>query len=314
MKEIIDVAHENGAGAVAHGATGKGNDQVRFDFTVFSLASSLKIIAPWRDAKFRRLIPGRKEAIAYAREHNIPVVATQDKPWSSDPNIGHISHEAGVLEDPWKSAPDDLFEMIRPSWLAGPCPDHRASYETVIHFEKGLPVAVNCMQQDSIMLLKILNALGAARGIGIVDMVEDRYLGMKSRGVYEAPGMTLLYAAHMALARLCLDKEDIHDMLHAAIDYGRLVYEGKWFSDRKKNFDVRVDAWNENITGNVRLHIYCGGFRIAGCNSPHSLYSEETATMEGGGDFNQSDATGFINISGLSLKAQAKRKLKKENP
>ncbi|OGZ58141.1 MAG: hypothetical protein A3B96_02710 [Candidatus Spechtbacteria bacterium RIFCSPHIGHO2_02_FULL_43_15b] len=325
-KKVIDVAKERGAVAVAHGATGKGNDQVRFELAVCSIDDSLMVIAPWRDKQFRKAIPGRKEAIEYASKNNIPISNTQSKPWSTDKNIGHTSHEAGRLEDPWQSPPDDIFEMSYCPWIKEEYLDislifkdgevsgvrsqnNKDSVEIIISFEDGFPVCVNYFGNDDLTIIKTLNACAGARGIGVIDTVEDRIVGMKARGVYEAPGMTLLYAAHLALLKLCLSKEDLHHLLHASIDYGRLVYEGRWFSDEKESMDSIIDTWNKKVTGDVRLLLHKGGFRIAGRRSPYSLYSEGLATMEGGEEFfNQDDASGFLKISGIEAKIQAKRR------
>jgi len=283
MKEIIDVAHEYDAGAVAHGATAKGNDQVRFDFTVFALDNSLEIIAPWRDAEFIKLVPGRKEAIDYARKYHIHIAATADKPWSSDKNIGHVSHEAGILEDPWQTPPDDLFEVINPPWnLHG-----SGLTEIVVSFEAGVPVAVNGMQHNILMIMRVLNAIADSKGIGLYDIVEDRILGMKSRGVYEAPGMTLLYGTYRALQQICLDKEDVHKSLHLGIDYGRDIYEGYWYNSnpKKKRYDRLIKKWREVITGKVRMRLFRGNFLVIGRSSPNSLYSQKAATMEKDDDY-----------------------------
>lgn len=337
MQKVIEVAHEHGAGAVAHGATGKGNDQVRFKFTADALDSSLKVIAPWSDPspefqEFRKFIPGRKEAIEYAKQYGIPVTATVDKSWSTDRNILHISHESGTLEDPYKTPPDEIFEIVTPPWIAqrtmsinmimvdgkityAHSDNYKDSEEVIIGFENGFPISVNlisynCGVMNSVMMMNVLNALGGAHGIGIIDIVEDRFTGMKSRGVYEAPGMTLLYVAHLALAKLCLGGDDLEDMLRMAVDYGRMVYEGKWFTDRKKSMDARVEEWNKKITGKVRLRLGRGGLWVVGRSSPYSLYSEAIATMEAGGNYDQADAHGFMNVSGLPIRVQAERRKK----
>lgn len=340
MQKVIEAAHEYGAGAVAHGATGKGNDQVRFKLTVDALDSSLEVIAPWSDPRpefqeFRNLIPGRKEAVEYAEKHGIPVTATVEKPWSTDRNILHVSHEAGkILEDPYAPPPDELFELVTPPWtmkrsrtlhfteVDGKIQDarsdnHKDSEELTISFENGYPVAINFIRYDGgvmnpAVMINFLNSYGGKHGIGIVDMIEERTTGMKCRCVYEAPGMTLLYEAHRALAELCLAGDELEDMLKMSIDYGRMVYEGKWFTDRKESMDARVEKWNEKITGKVRLRLCHGGLWVVGRNSPHSLYREQIATMEAGGSYGQSDAHGFMNVAGLPTRVQAERRRKLE--
>jgi len=283
MKEVVGVAHDYGAGAVAHGATAKGNDQVRFDFTVFALDNNLEIIAPWRDTKFVKLIPGRKEAIEYARCYHIHIAATAASPWSSDKNIGHASHEAGILENPWQAPPDDLFELVNLPWkLQG-----TACTDIIVAFEKGVPVAVNGTRNDALTIMRWLNAVASSKGIGLYDIVEDRILGMKSRGVYEAPGMTLLYGAYRALQQICLDKEDIHKSLHLGIDYGRDIYEGWWYSNfpKKKRHNRIIKKWREAINGKVRMRLFRGNFLVIGRSSPNSLYSEQAGTMERDDDY-----------------------------
>jgi len=332
MEKVVEVAREYGAGAVAHGATGKGNDQVRFKLAAVALDSSLEVIAPWSDPRpefqeFRRLIPGRKEAIEYAKAHDIPVTATIDKPWSTDRNILHISHESGILEDPYQPPPDEIFEIVKPPWrversesvtvirvngkiIGVQSPNYQDSDEIIVGFERGYPTAVNLAQHDPASLLKRLNALGGAHGIGITDTVEDRITGMKCRCVYEAPGMTILYAAHLALAKICLSGDELEDMLKMSIDYGRMIYEGQWFSDRKKSMDARVEEWNRKITGKVRLRLSRGGLWVVGRSSPYSLYRGDIATMEAGGSYAQSDAHGFMNILGWPRRIEAERNKK----
>ena len=301
IEAVVDVAKAEGAACIAHGATGKGNDQCRFELTAYALIPGAKIIAPWRDPEFRALIPGRKEAIAYAAKHGIPVQASAKKPWSTDPNLQHRSHEAGELEDPWRAPRDEMFQLITPPAKA---PDKVETVE--VEFERGFPVAVNGKPLKPVELLQCLNEIGGRNGVGLVDMVENRFVGMKSRGVYEAPGATVLYEAHRDLEGLTMDREvmRIRDLLMPK--YAELVYYGFWVSPAKEALDAFIEKAQENVTGTVRLDLYKGGVRPTGRRSPVSLYDESIATMEGGGSYNQDDATGFLRIQGLPTRVQAR--------
>lgn len=294
-KRLVEIAEKEGADAIAHGATGKGNDQVRFELTVKALAPHLTIVAPWRLWDIR----SREDAIAYAQKHNIPV-ATSNKTYSMDRNIWHLSHEGSDLENPWNAPKDEMYLVSKAPEQA---PD-KATYVTV-DFEKGIPVAVDGVKMDSVALLTKLNELGAANGVGITDIVENRLVGMKSRGVYENPGGAILYYAHRELEYLCLDRAMLHYKEGVAIRYGELVYDGMWFSQLREALDAFVKQTQETVTGTVRVKLYKGNIMSAGAKSPYSLYSEEFVTFERDEVYNQADAEGFINLFGLPLKVRA---------
>ena len=287
-KALVEIAKKEGADAIAHGATGKGNDQVRFELTVKALAPELKIIAPWRE-----------DAIAYAEKHNIPV-AKGNKVYSMDRNIWHLSHEGSDLEDPW-NAPKDSVYLVTKSPEAAP---DVATYVEV-EFEKGTPVAVDGVKMGAVELMVKLNELGAANGIGITDIVENRLVGMKSRGIYENPGGAILYYAHRELEYLTLDRALYHYKEQVAIRYGELVYDGMWFSQLREALDAFVNTTQQTVTGTVRLKLYKGNIMSAGSKSPYSLYSQEFVTFEEDEVYNQADAEGFINLFGLPLKVRA---------
>ena len=292
---MVAIAEKEGADAIAHGATGKGNDQVRFELTIKALAPQLKIIAPWREWEIR----SREDALAYAAAHNVPV-ATSNKTYSMDRNIWHLSHEGADLEDPWNAPKNEMLLVTKAPEAA---PD-KAEYVTV-DFEKGLPVAVNGEKLASVELLTKLNEIGAANGIGITDITENRLVGMKSRGVYENPGGAILYYAHRELEYLCLDRQTMHYKEGVAIRYGELVYDGMWFTPLREALAAFVDSTQETVTGTVRLKLYKGNIMAAGAKSPYSLYSKEFVTFERDEVYNQADATGFINLFGLPLKVRA---------
>ncbi|MBE3587060.1 MAG: argininosuccinate synthase [Thermoanaerobacteraceae bacterium] len=295
-KKLVEVAEKEGAEAVAHGATGKGNDQVRFELSVKALNPDLKIIAPWREWDIR----SREDAIDYARARGIPVPVTKERPYSMDRNIWHLSHEGGDLEDPAKEPPDDVLLLTTPPEKA---PDEPAYVE--IYFEKGTPRKINGEELDPVSLVEKLNALGGANGIGIVDMVENRLVGMKSRGVYETPGGTILYLAHRELELLTLDRITLHFKEVVAARYAELVYDGVWFSPLREALDAFVDVTQRTVTGTVRLKLYKGNCTPAGVTSPYSLYDPELATFGRDEIYNQADAAGFINLFGLPLKVRA---------
>ncbi|HEY58724.1 MAG TPA: argininosuccinate synthase [Anaerolineae bacterium] len=299
-KYLVDVAHQVGADAVAHGATGKGNDQVRFELTVMALDPRLKVIAPWREWVIR----SREDAIAYAQAHNIPVTATTKTIYSRDHNLWHISHEGGPLEDPWWE-PDESVFMLTASPLEAP---NEPEY-VEIEFETGTPVAVNGQKMAPAELVAYLNALGAKHGIGRVDMVENRLVGMKSRGIYETPGGTILLAAHRELESLVLDHATMQFKDLVALKYAELVYNGLWFSPLREALDAFVDATQGPVTGIVRLKLYKGNIIPAGRKSPFSLYREDFATFGQEDVYDQSDAEGFIHLFGLPLKVRALNKL-----
>ncbi|MBS3976407.1 MAG: argininosuccinate synthase [Syntrophomonadaceae bacterium] len=295
-KKLVEIALKEGAVAVSHGATGKGNDQVRFELTVKALAPHLKIIAPWREWQIR----SREDAIDYANERGIPISVTKARPYSMDRNIWHLSHEGGELEDPANEAPEDVYMIITPPEKAPENPTY-----VNIAFEQGVPVAVDGVQLAPVALLEKLNMIGAANGIGIVDMVENRLVGMKSRGVYECPGGTLLMNAHRELEALTLDRQTKHFKQEVAIKYAQLVYDGLWFTPLKEALDAFVNSTQKTVTGNVRLKLYKGNCTPAGVTSPYSLHNIDLATFSAEKVYNQKDAEGFINLFGLPLKARA---------
>lgn len=295
-KKLVEIAEKEGADAIAHGATGKGNDQVRFELTVKALAPHLQIIAPWRLWDIR----SREDAIDYAEKHNIPVPVTKKRPYSMDRNIWHLSHEGADLEHPWNAPQDDVYMVTTTPEKA---PD-KATY-VEIEFEKGTPVAVDGEKLDAVALLEKLNQLGAANAIGISDIVENRLVGMKSRGVYETPGGSILYYAHRELEYLCLDRATFHFKEQLAVRYAELVYDGMWFSPLRDALDAFVDSTQQSVTGLVRLKLYKGNIMSAGSKSPYSLYHEGFVTFGRDEVYNQKDAEGFINLFGLPLKVRA---------
>ncbi len=297
-KHMVAVAEKEGADAVAHGCTGKGNDQVRFELAFQALNPGLKVIAPWREDKWT--ITSREDALAYAHEHNIPVAITKKSIYSRDGNIWHISHEGGVLEDPWNEPEEEMFQFSVAPEAAPDTPVHLE-----IDFVKGVPVAIDGKALDPVDLLTYLNELGGAYGVGRIDMVENRLVGMKSRGVYETPGGTILYTAHQGLESICLDRETLHYKELVGHRYAELVYYGLWFTPLKEALDAFVAKTQERVTGTVRLKLYKGNCTVVGRKSPFSLYREDFATFGKDEVYNQSDATGFINLFGLPLKVKA---------
>ena len=298
-KRIVEIAKKEGADAICHGCTGKGNDQVRFELTIKAFAPELTIIAPWREWD----IKSREEEIEYAEKHNVPLKINRETNYSKDKNLWHLSHEGLDLEDPANEP-----QYNKPGFLElGVSPEQAPdtpSYVT-IHFEKGIPTAVDGKEMDGVALIEYLNKLGGENGIGLLDIVENRLVGMKSRGVYETPGGTILYKAHEVLETLTLDKLTAHKKRELAITFGELVYDGQWFSPLRKALSAFVTSTQEHVTGKVRLELYKGNLINAGVWSPYSLYREDIATFAAGGDYKQSDATGFISIYGLPTKVQA---------
>lgn len=294
-KKLVEIAKQEGADAIAHGATGKGNDQVRFELTIKALAPRMTIIAPWREWD----LGARSEEIAYAKAHGIPV-ATENKTYSMDRNIWHLSHEGSDLEDPWNAPKNSMFLISKAPEDAPDKPEF-----VTISFDKGNPVAVNGEKLGAVELLTKLNEIGARNGVGIADICENRLVGMKSRGVYENPGGALLYYAHRELEYLCLDRATYHYKESAAIRYAELVYDGLWFSQLREALQAFVDKTQECVTGEVRLKLYKGNIISAGAKSPYSLYSQEFVTFERDAVYDQADATGFINLFGLPLKVRA---------
>jgi len=306
-KALVDIALKEGADAIAHGATGKGNDQVRFELTIKALAPHIKIIAPWRDPRWP--IKSREDAINYAEKRGIPIPVKKSNSYSADRNIWHISHEGLDLEDPWNEPKDDLFVLLTPPSKAPDKPEY-----VEIEFEKGNPVGFNGKKMDAVSLMKKLNEAGGRNGVGIMDMVENRLVGMKSRGVYETPGGEILYYAHTELETLCLDRITLSFKQQVALRYAELVYDGLWFTPLREALDAFVNKTQETVTGVVRVKLYKGKVSSAGVKSPYSLYSEEFATFGRDAVYNQADATGFINLFGLPLKVRAllKEKNKKK--
>ncbi|MDA0766006.1 MAG: argininosuccinate synthase [Verrucomicrobia bacterium] len=329
-KGMVDIALKEGADAIAHGATGKGNDQVRFELSTASLAPDIKMIAPWRDARFRKQFPGRAEMIAYAEANKIPIKASMKKPYSMDRNLLHISYEAGAMEDPWYDATTEAdTDMYTLSVSPEAAPD-KPQYLQLL-FEKGNAIGFQCDDQEELMaalpdvsttigqngyslcspygIMRVLNTLGGKHGIGRIDLVENRFVGMKSRGVYETPGGTILLAAHQDLETLTMDREaqQIRDSLIPK--YAQLVYNGFWFAPEREAIQALVTETQKNVSGEVRVKLYKGNIMNAGRRSPLSLYNEHVATMEGGAEdaYNQDDATGFIALNALRLKATARQ-------
>lgn len=294
-KRLTEIALMEEADAICHGCTGKGNDQVRFELTVKAFAPEMEIIAPWRIWD----IKSREDAIEYAKKKGIEVPVTKERPYSMDGNIWHLSHEGGDLENPWNEPKDDLYLIITPPEKAPDTPTY-----VEIEFEKGIPVAVNGEKLGAVELLEKLNNLGAANGVGIDDIVENRLIGMKSRGVYETPGGTILYKAHQELEYLTLDRQTMHYKELVASKYTELVYDGMWFTTLREALDAFVDVTQETCTGTVRMKLYKGNCVVAGVKSDYSLYSEDLATFEES-DYNQGDSAGFINLFGLPIKTKA---------
>ena len=288
-KRQVEIALDEGADALVHGCTGKGNDQVRFELTFKAFAPHLRIISPWREWEIR----SRSEAIAYARARNIPVTPTAERIYSYDSNIWHVSHEGGILEDPRESPPEDVFELTLDPRS---CPD--GDSEITIDFENGIPVGLNGQRIPPIQLLEDLNEIGGTNGIGRVDIVENRVVGMKSRGVYETPGGTLVMAAHRELESLCLDRQTRHQKDILSITYAQLVYDGYWFTPIREALDAFFAKTQEFVTGSVTLSLYRGTLSVKSRTSPHSLYQADIASFDTG-NYNHHDAEGFINLLGL---------------
>jgi len=295
-KRMVEIAELEGADAVSHGATGKGNDQVRFELTVMALNPKLKIIAPWREWHIR----SREDALKYCAEHNVPVTATIKSIYSRDRNLWHLSHEGGILEDPWQE-PEEVMYQLSVSPEAAP---DVAEY-VEIHFEQGVPKRVNGVAMGPIDILSTLNTIGARHGVGRIDLVENRLVGMKSHGVYETPGGTLLYRAHEGLEQICLDKQSLQYKQMIALKYAELTYNGQWFTPIREALDAFVAVTQRNVTGDVRLKLYKGNIMLVGRKSPHSLYREDYATFGEEDVYNQKDAEGFIKLFGLPMKVSA---------
>ena len=298
-KKLVEVAEKEGADAIAHGATGKGNDQVRFELTVKALAPQMKLIAPWRMWDLK----SREDELKYAEAHHVPIDYQSEEnpyPYSMDWNIWHLSHEGDDLENP-ANAPKDMVYMVTKTPEQAP---DKAEYVT-IDFEKGIPVAVNGEKMDAVALITALNEIGARNGVGIVDIVENRLVGMKSRGIYENPGGAILMYAHRELEYLCLDRDTFHYKETVANKFAELVYDGKWFSPLREALSAFVDETQQTVTGQIKLKLYKGNIISAGSTSPYSLYNEEFVTFGEDDVYNQKDAEGFINLFGLPLQMRA---------
>ena len=292
----VALAQRVGAQALAHGCTGKGNDQVRFELTYAALGPDLQIIAPWREWKFQ----SREDLIAYVKAKGVPVQATAEKPYSTDRNLWHCSHEGGILEDPSQEAPEHIFVMTKNPLEA---PDEPVVVD--IGFEEGNPVSVDAVPLGPVKLLEQLNEIAGEHGVGRADVVEDRLVGMKSRGVYETPGGTLLYAAHRELEQMVLDRRTLRLKDEVALRYADLVYDGRWWTPEREAIDALVTATQKNVTGNVRLKLYKGSITVAGRESPHALYQPSYATFGKDNVYKQKDAEGFIRLYGLATRIAA---------
>jgi argininosuccinate synthase len=303
-KHQVEVAHVEGATAVAHGATGKGNDQVRFELTYMALDPSLKIVAPWKDPKFT--LTSREAAVDYAKKHEIPIEQTKKKIYSRDRNLWHISHEGAELEDPANEPKDGVYAISRPLSKTPDKPDY-----IEIGFNEGVPVKLNGKKINGVKLIEQLNLLGGKHGIGQVDLVENRLVGIKSRGVYETPGGTILTTAHNALEALTLDRETMHYKQQIALKYAELVYYGQWFTQLREGLDAFIDVTQRNVTGEVKLKLFKGRCSQAGTKSPKSLYRTDLASFKMGTEYDPTDATGFIRLFGLPMKVAAAVKKKK---
>jgi argininosuccinate synthase len=301
-KACLQVAREVGADAYAHGATGKGNDQCRFQLAAEALDPSVKIIAPWRIEKFRQTFPGRTEMIAYCDAKQIPVKASISKPYSSDENCLHISYEAGKLEDPNVNG----CELVEFGMSVSPQKAPDAVETVTVGFEAGIPTRLNGRLRNPFEMVVELNAIGGRNGVGRIDMVENRFVGMKSRGVYEAPGMTILYDAHRAIEQLTLDRDLVHLRDRLAPEIAEMVYYGFWYCAKMDALMAFIRDAQKTVTGEVTLQLYKGNLIVAGRKSPVSLYEEAVASMEGGGSYNQSDAEGFLRITGLPIRVQGR--------
>ena len=296
----VAVARRLGADALAHGCTGKGNDQVRFELTFAAFAPDLEVIAPWRDPRWE--FQGREDLLAYLKQKNVPTTATAKKIYSRDRNLWHISHEGGALEDPWHEAPEDMFMLTK---SAEDAPDRPAII--TIGFEQGEPVSLDGEPMNPVALVETLNAIAGEHGVGRADIVEDRLVGMKSRGVYETPAGTVLFQAHRELEQLVLDRRTLALADEIGHKYADLVYDGRWWTPEREALDALVNTTQKHVTGKVRLKLYKGSLFVQGRESPHSLYHEGLATFGAGGTYRQADAEGFIKLYGLAVRTANER-------
>lgn len=299
-RRLVEIAERYGADAVAHGATGKGNDQVRFELTAMALKPDIRIIAPWREERFRRQFRGRSDMIEYCRRHRIPVEASVEKPYSMDRNLLHISYEGGILEDPWVEPPADMFKLTCAPESAPEQPEY-----IEIEFRSGDAVAVNGRRMNPAQLLQHLNRLAGRHGVGRVDIVENRFVGMKSRGVYETPGGTVLHRAREAVEQITMDREVLHLRNSLIPRYAEMVYNGFWFSPEREMLQAAMDAAAKCVSGTARLKLYRGNCMVVGRRSPSSLYHAGVASFEQAGGYDQADATGFIRLNALRLRMHA---------
>jgi argininosuccinate synthase len=299
-KRMVEIAQANGAEAVAHGATGKGNDQVRFELTAYALQPGIKIIAPWREARFREQFQGRQDMLAYCAAHKIPVEASAKKPYSMDRNLLHISYEGGILEDPWAEPPQDIFKLsVDPADAP-----NKAEYVEV-SFRGGDAVAVNGQRMSPLDVMLTLNRLAGKHGVGRIDMVENRFVGMKSRGVYETPAGTILHRAREAVEQLTMDREVLHLRNTLVPRYAEMVYYGFWFAPEREMLQAAMDAAAACVTGTARLKLFKGNCTVVGRKAAKSLYNPRVASFEAAGGYDQSDATGFIKLNALRLRQRA---------
>jgi len=296
-KRLIEVARKEGADAICHGATGKGNDQIRFELTAYAMEPNIHIIAPWREWEFK----SRSDLLAYAAENDIPVTSTHAKPYSMDRNLLHISFEGGVLEDPWHEAPDELSVMTSQLGQTPDTPDY-----IEISFDKGIPVKIDGEVLSAANIMRTLNKRAGVHGIGRIDMVENRFVGMKSRGIYETPGGTLLHIAHRAMESLTMDREVMRLRDGFTPDYAQLIYNGFWFAPEREMLQAAITESQKFVTGDVKIKLFKGACHIAGRRSPFSLYDEDVATFEADEVYNQFDAEGFIKLNALRLRTIAK--------
>lgn len=297
-KRMVEIAKAEGAEAICHGATGKGNDQVRFELTAYALKPDIQVIAPWRTSDFE--FKGRADMIAYLEKHNIPCQVSKSKPYSTDRNLLHISFEGGILEDPWMEAPEDMWIMTKPLSQAKDEPEY-----VEISFEKGIPVSVNGDKLSPAGILKKLNALGCEHAVGRIDIVENRFTGMKDRGIYETPGGTILHHAHRAMETITMDGEVMHMRDSLIPKYAELVYNGFWFAPEREALQAMITETQKNVNGDVRLKLFKGGCHVVGRRSPNSLYNADIVSFEEDGGYDQTDATGFIKLNALRLRVRA---------
>jgi len=298
-KHLIEIARAEGADAICHGATGKGNDQVRFELTAYAMEPNIKIIAPWREWSFK----SRTDLINYAQDNKIPVTITAAKPYSMDRNLLHISFEGGILEDPWSEPPEDLCVLTQP---ISKTPDK--AEEAIISFEKGVPVKVNGEALSPAKVMRKLNEIGGRHGVGRIDIVENRYVGMKSRGVYETPGGTILHTVHRAVESLTMDREVMHFRDSFIPYYAKLVYNGFWYAPEREMLQAAIDESQKFVTGDVRVKLFKGSCKVVGRRSEYSLYDSNLSTFEKDNVYNQADASGFIRLNALRLRTLARSK------